>query len=572
MPTHSWPDDIQFQHLVLSPPSNCLLCQWPTRICDHRHRNLQILGGPLHLVCRLGQCPNPDCEMHHRTFSPEAEMIIAPPRLIIGWEVFAWIGHRRLAKDSRVGLIRDDLHENHHVDLSEDSIERYISRYQTMLAAHAQDPRVLDATYRDSPGVVLSIDGLQPEKGHETLYVVRELTHKRIWFAVPLLSSAAPEVASLLVQAKEWAERLGVPVLAWVSDKQNAFVTGIEATFPGVPHRYCANHFLRDAAKPMLELDCHAKVQMRRKVRSLREIELATITSFQEQAPPTESQTSIDPTESMAPPAMPGMARAAAKTAAMNNNLVLDYCAAVRGILNDDQGGPIRPPGVRMADALKDVRGSLTRILGMDRPGLEHNSLKRLAACIDRGLAHAEADLAKVRTYASQIATIDANLDPTNGTAKERKAAFELLADGFLNDEDPIRIHMGKLMTSFAPGLFAGGDIPGLPVDNLDLERAFKHPKRHQRRIHGRAHAGVRIVQIGPTLLLALDAHLRHPEPFTAEELIPYRLARTPPPQDEAIHRRVIMRKARSSTKRAVLLASFETRYANAGAIVSEGR
>jgi hypothetical protein len=505
--------------------------------------------------------------MHHRTFSPEAEMAIAPPRLIIGWEVFAWIGQRRLAKDWRVGQIRDELHENHLVHLSEDSIERYISKYQTMLAAHAQDPRVLAETYRTSPGVVLSIDGLQPEKGHETLYVVRELTSKRIWFAVPLLSSAAPEVARLLIQAKDWAQRLDKPVLAWVSDKQDAFVTGIAATFPGVPHRYCANHFLRDAAKPMLELDCHAKVQMRRKVRGLREIERVTLTSLQEQQTPSAVQVSIAPTESMAPPAMPG----AAQETAVNDNLVLDYCAAVRGILNDDQGGPIRPPGVRMADALKDVRGSLTRILGEARPGLEHDSLKRLAACIDRGLGHAEADLAMVRTHASHIATIDAYLDPANGTAQARKAGFDILANRLLQDEDPIRAHMGKVMTSFAPGLFAGGDTPGLPLDNLDLERAFKHPKRHQRRIHGRAHAGVRIVQIGPTLLLALDAHLRHPQLFKAEELIPYRLAQPPPSQCEALHRRIIMRKARSSKQRPVLLASLEARYVHAGTTVPAG-
>src|SRR5713101_9913863 len=59
----------------------------------------------------------------------------------------------------------------------------------------------------------------------------------------------------------------------WLSDKQDAFVTGIAAEFPGVPHRYCVNHFLRDLAKPMLEADSHAKVTMRRTVRGLRAIE-----------------------------------------------------------------------------------------------------------------------------------------------------------------------------------------------------------------------------------------------------------------------------------------------------------
>ena len=58
-----------------------------------------------------------------------------------------------------------------------------------------------------------------------------------------------------IVQAKQWAEILGKRVILWVSDKQDAFVTGIAAEFPEVPHRYCDNHFLRDAAKPVLDAD-----------------------------------------------------------------------------------------------------------------------------------------------------------------------------------------------------------------------------------------------------------------------------------------------------------------------------
>ena len=142
-----------------------------------------------------------------------------------------------------------------------------------MLAARQQEPQVVVAAYRHVEAFVLSIDGLQPEKGHETLYVVRELNAKRIWFAEALLSSSADEVRRLLIQARAWAMQLGLQVHLWLSDKQDAFVTGIAAEFPGVPHRYCVNHFLRDLAKPMLEADSHAKVKMRRKVRGLRAIE-----------------------------------------------------------------------------------------------------------------------------------------------------------------------------------------------------------------------------------------------------------------------------------------------------------
>ena len=83
-------------------------------------------------------------------------------------------------------------------------------------------------------------------------------------------------------------------------------------------------------------------------------------------------------------------------------------------------------------------------------------------------------------------------------------------------------------------------------VDNLDLERWFRKPKGHERRIHGHKHAGVRIVQEGPTLVHALDAHLEHDGPFTAEDLLPYRHAQPPKDQQEAVQRRKVMRKARS--------------------------
>ena len=85
--------------------------------------------------------------------------------------------------------------------------------------------------------------------------------------------AAASGLPPLLVQARDWAKRLECPVRLWMSDKQDAFVTTIAEEFSGVPHRYCGNHFLRDLAKPMLELDSHAKVQMRSKIRGLRAIE-----------------------------------------------------------------------------------------------------------------------------------------------------------------------------------------------------------------------------------------------------------------------------------------------------------
>lgn len=135
------------------------------------------------------------------------------------------------------------------------------------------------------------------------------------------------------------------------------------------------------------------------------------------------------------------------------------------------------------------------------------------------------------------------------------------MIDRFEQAEDPIHQTMAVVMFSFCAGLFVGeGKFEDI-TDNLELERWFRLPKSHERRIHGHRHAGVRIVQEGPTLVHALDAHAAHPEPFAVADLLPYRRAQEPQCQKQALHRRKIMRKARSKKKRPPLLADLERRY-----------
>jgi hypothetical protein len=276
------------------------------------------------------------------------------PRWLIGWDVFCWLGHRRFARHWSVPQLRAELLDRFGIPLSEDAIEDYLHRYQCMLAARQQDPVQLKKEYQKARHVMLSIDGLQPEKGHETLYVVRELGQQRVWFAEALLSSATDEIRSLIVKAREWAQRLERPVRLWMSDKQDAFVTTIAQEFPGKPHRLCGNHFLRDLAKPMLELDSHAKVQMRSKIRGLRAIERAVLR--------LRATTRVERNHQQE--------RSAAPVSEPNGlEVVLDYCAAVRGILNDSQGGPLRPPGVRMSQALGEVEQSLRRNVRLKKGG-----------------------------------------------------------------------------------------------------------------------------------------------------------------------------------------------------------
>src|SRR3954466_7050884 len=333
--SYQWPADTDFALWELDVlDRDCPVCGRMMYVCDHRCRHLHTLEGPVELICKLNHCPDPGCPGHAKTKSPELEVTLAPPYWAIGWDVFCWIGHRRFARHAAISQIQADLRDDYQITLSADAIAKSIRRYQVLLAARQHDPDALRRHYQAVDQIILSIDGLQPEKGHETLYVVRELTGKRVWFAEALISATAAEVRRLIAQAKQWANALGKTVALWISDKQDAFVTGIAAEFPGVPHRYCDNHFLRDVAKPVLEADSHTKVQMRKKVRGLRTIEQAVLK--QRRTSGGETGAAHDPEETLTRSAEP--THCDPPPAESADAVVLEHFAAGRGALHRDPG------------------------------------------------------------------------------------------------------------------------------------------------------------------------------------------------------------------------------------------
>lgn len=187
--------------------------------------------------------------------------------------------------------------------------------------------------------------------------------------------------------------------------------------------------------------------------------------------------------------------------------------------------------------------------------------MQRLAGCIDRGLQAVASEQQEIRVHVQELHKIHKTLDPQRGSAAKRQKRFRRLSKRLSQSGDPVRVQMAVVMTAFVVGLFAGGEVEGLPEDNLDLERWFRLPKGHERRIHGHKHAGVRLVQEGATLMLALDAHRSHPEPFGREDLESYRGAHRPPEEEAALQRRKVMRQARSRKQRPQLLAELEQRY-----------
>ena len=191
---YRWSADTQFRRMELDVKDrDCAECGSRRHVCGGRQRRFFTLDGPVLLSVSIVQCPNPQCSTHHTTWSSQEEISLAMPHWAIAWDVFAWIGLRRFSRHWSVPQLRMELADSFHIALSDDAIEQYCQRYQTLVSAREGDLQCLKQEYPPGAAVQLSIDGLQPEKGHETLYVVRELTRQRVWFAKPNFDSSPSE-------------------------------------------------------------------------------------------------------------------------------------------------------------------------------------------------------------------------------------------------------------------------------------------------------------------------------------------------------------------------------------------
>jgi hypothetical protein len=199
-------------------------------------------------------------------------------------------------------------------------------------------------------------------------------------------------------------------------------------------------------------------------------------------------------------------------------------------------------------------------VLGGEKGGRADWLIQRLLGYIETGLGKSAPLQQGLEQDVEQLRWLWTYLDECNESPDRAQKFDELVAALKLSPSARQR-HMAKTALAFRPGLFV--TIPGapVPIDNLDMERSFKAPKGHRRRITGRAHAGAKIVREGPTLLPTLLAHQQRNEPFRPEELLAYRNAREPAGQRDARLRNTLGRHARSTQGRPHLLIALERQF-----------
>ena len=309
---------------ILAPVRRlCPVCGGGMRIRYENRRTLVTLRGTERLRLKVRRCEAPGCGRFHKPYRPEAEGALALPQQEFGLDVVALVGALRHREHRSVPEIHAIL-RGRGVMICERSATNLLDRYDEVLATQLGDPAHLRRQLCGQDRIVLALDGLQPDVGHEVLWVLRDCLSGTVLLARSLLSGTAEDLAVLL---REVVEAVGVPVAGVISDGQHSIRKAVATVLPDVPHQLCHFHFLREAALPIFEADRHAKKELKKGVRGVRPIERAV-------------EGRNDP----------------------EADLVRGYAAAVRSAITDDGRAPLDAAGLRLKRRLEKVTGSLERI------------------------------------------------------------------------------------------------------------------------------------------------------------------------------------------------------------------
>ena len=301
----------------------CPACSGPLWSAATVRRTVVTLEGLVRLRLQVRSCRNPACPRHRACLRPEQEGRFALPQHEFGLDVIALVGRLRHAEHRSVPEIHAEL-ARRGVPICARSVGNLLDRYDELLALSCSDAARLRRITAGAGRVILAIDGLQPDVGHEVLWVLRDVLSGEVLLARSLLSSTQDDLAKLLSEVKA---ALPVPIAGVVSDGQTSIRNAAKAALDGVPHQLCQFHYLREAATPVYEADRHIKVRLKKEVRGIRPIERKVEGREGDEA-----------------------------------EAIRGYCAAVRSALTDDGRPPLDAAGLKRQGRLAEVAASLDRV------------------------------------------------------------------------------------------------------------------------------------------------------------------------------------------------------------------
>lgn len=246
----------------------CPECGSTLVLSDHYSwcKTVQHMGQVVYVASRPKECPNPRCRLYRRRYTSVQAQSEALPHSTYGLDVVAQIGWWRDREHRSLQEIHQQLQGQ--VQICRRQVDLLYQRYQVLLSSAAQPQLAeLAAAVQRYGGLLLSVDGVEPQGAQEQLWVVREGLTGQI-LALGWLPRVNVETLTALLQpVQQWLQQQGWPLLATLSDKQGVLAQTLAALWPDTPHQWCQAHYLRNVADPLYDQDHSLKTQLRHEVR-----------------------------------------------------------------------------------------------------------------------------------------------------------------------------------------------------------------------------------------------------------------------------------------------------------------
>ena len=197
------------------------------------------LDGATRLAVQVRRCLHRDCPSFGRPLRAEAEGRLALPEHEFGLDLIALVGALRYIEHRSTPEIHRAL-AGRGVAICPRSVTNLLDRYDELLALSLADTARLRRATAAAGRVILAIDGLQPDVGHEVLWALRDCLSGEILLARSLLSSTQDDLARLIAEVKQAHE---VPIAGVVSDGQDSIRKAVRKALAGVPHQLCHCHY-----------------------------------------------------------------------------------------------------------------------------------------------------------------------------------------------------------------------------------------------------------------------------------------------------------------------------------------
>ena len=302
---------------------HCPTCGEALWAAYHNYRTITTLEAVLGLTLQIRRCLNTACPPCRPPYRPVEAGRLALPKHAFGLAVMACVGRQRYGHHRSIPAIYQVLVERR-VAVAPRTVTNLPERYDELGALSLQDTLRLRRLTQARGRVILALDGLQPDVGHEVLWGLRDGLSGEVLLARSLLSATHDDLATLL---REVQQALQGPIVGVITDGQPSIRAAVAHVLPDVPHPLCQCHSLREAAKPIYAADRHAKKTLQKRVRGIRPI-----------------------------------ARKLAGRTDPDAEIRRGYCSAVRSALTDAGRPPLAASGLILHPRLSPIAESLARV------------------------------------------------------------------------------------------------------------------------------------------------------------------------------------------------------------------